>query len=131
MLRKTGDVHDHLKCVNINNNIPSLKVHNESLLVMIDGVCVNLCAELSNQFRTIVSISIFIVIYKSKPISLSTTILKNCAITMNICKNSSKVLFSEYGGSHGEKFVEEGEVDMQTSPENRGGKIQGWTAPKI
>jgi len=74
MLWKTGDVCGHLKCVNINNNIPSLKVYNESLLVMIDGVCVNLSVELGNQFWTIVSITIFIVIHKPKPISLSYTI---------------------------------------------------------
>ena len=74
MLWKTADVCDHLKCVNINNNIPRLKVYNESLIVVIDGVCVNLCVELGNQFGTIVSITIFIVIHKSKPISLSNTI---------------------------------------------------------
>ena len=70
MLWKTGDVRDHLKCVNINNNVSSLKVYNKSLLVMIDGGCVNLSVKLSNQFRTIISITIFIVIHKPKPISL-------------------------------------------------------------
>ena len=50
MLWKTRDVCDHLKCININNNIPRLKVCNESLMVLINGDCVNLCVELGNQF---------------------------------------------------------------------------------
>ena len=74
MLWKTGDVRDHRKCVNINNNSPNLKVYNESLLVMIDGVWVNLSVKLGNQFCTIISITIFIVIYKCKSISLFYTI---------------------------------------------------------
>ena len=41
---------------------------------------------------------------------------------MNISKNPSKILFSEYGWSHGEKFIKEREEDVQTSLGNCGEK---------
>ena len=63
MLWRTGDLYDHLNHVDINNKIARIKVHNESIKIVINGERVNVYVELGYQIGAIIHITLLIVVY--------------------------------------------------------------------
>ena len=100
MMWVAGDLRVVLYHVNHDNYVPSLQMHNKSIVVKAHCGHVNTIVEDLNKLRTVKCLILRIIIDKGGPISLPNSIKKYMTIPINIAKDPRKIIFCKNSRCH-------------------------------